>query len=156
MLLVACAAAAQTPSPAVSLPPPPAHHFNDYADFVSPEEAGRLDQRLSQFERETGHQFVVAIFPRLQAASLEEFTLKTADAWAIGRKGADDGVVLFVFANDRRLRLEVGRGLEEALSNETCRRIIEERIVPAFKRGQRIEGLYAGIEAVKATLRNVP
>jgi len=106
-------AALPIPALAADTPPPPRAHFNDWAHLLPPPTAERLNARLREFERETGHQVLVAIFEALpQRSSLEDFTVRTAQAWRVGRKGLDDGAVLFVFVKDRKLRLEVGYGLE--------------------------------------------
>jgi uncharacterized protein len=168
-LLQVAAAAAQTsvtpstPAPiaAPAAPPAPVDHFTDYAGFVAPATAQRLNARLQGYEAQTGHQFVVVIFKEMPvldppADSLRIFTLRTADAWGVGRKGADDGVVLFVFVKEHKLRLEVGRGLGLVLTNEVCQRIVDEKITPALLRGDRDEALEAGIEAVIAVLGTEP
>ena len=147
------------PSSAPAAPPAPVDHFTDHAAFVAPVTAQRLDARLARFEAQTGHQFVVVIFKEMPvldppAASLRIFTLRTADAWGVGRKGADDGVVLFVFVKEHKLRLEVVRGLGLVLTNEVCQRIVDEKITPAFQRGDAEDGLEAGIEAVIAVLQS--
>jgi uncharacterized protein len=87
---------------------------------------------------------------------MEEFTLATANAWGVGRKGKDNGVVLFVFVENRLLRLEVGRGLEQTLSNALAKRILDEAITPHFRAGDMAGGLEAGVEAVIAVLAGRP
>lgn len=138
---------------AESLPEPPAHYFNDYAGFVSQEAAQRLDQKLEDFDKQTSTQIVVAIFPELPSASLEDFTIRTAQAWRVGRAKLDNGAILFVFVKDRQLRWEVGYGLEGALPDATAKRIIEDVIVPAFHEGHPDTGLEAGIDAAMAATR---
>jgi uncharacterized protein len=131
-----------------SPPPPPVRHLNDYARLISEADAQRLDEKLQRFQDETSNDVVVAIFPELAGDSLEDFTVRTAQAWRTGRKGLDNGVVLFVFPRDHKLRLEVGYGLEGALPDAIAKRIIEERIAPRFRTGDFAGGLEAGIEAV--------
>ncbi|HET8645622.1 MAG TPA: TPM domain-containing protein, partial [Vicinamibacteria bacterium] len=108
------------------LPPPPARYLNDYAGVVPSAAAQRLDDTLRRFDEETSSQVVVAIFPDLPSPSLEDFTARTAESWKVGRKELDNGAVLFVFVNDRKIRLEVGYGLEGALPDVTARHIIDE------------------------------
>lgn len=115
--------------------------------------AARLDARLRAFEGETGRQIYVAIFPKLASPSLEDFTVRTAQAWRIGRKGKDDGAILFVFVEDRKLRIEVGYGLEGQIPDAVAKRIIDERIVPLLKAGQGDAALSAGVEALLAAAR---
>ncbi len=112
--------------------------------------AARLDTRLAGFEAETGRQVFVAIFPKLPSPSLEDFTVRTAQAWRIGRKGLDDGAILFVFVQDRKLRIEVGYGLEGQIPDAIASRIIDERIAPLLKAGQADAALSAGVEALLA------
>ncbi len=136
-----------------SLPPKPSHHFNDYANCVDAGGARRFEQRLSSFEKETSNQFLVVVFPQLpEATFLEDFTVKCAQAWGVGQKKLDNGIVLFVFKNDRKLRIEVGYGLEGALPDSVCKFIINGEIAPRFKRGDFAGGIDRGIEAIiKAT-----
>ena len=136
-----------------SIPPQPARYFNDYAGLVSQEGAQRLDRKLEEFDGQTSNQIVVAIFPELPSPSLEDFTIRTAQAWRVGRKKLDNGVILFVFVKDRALRLEVGYGLEGALPDATANRIIQDVIVPSFREGHPESGLEAGIDAVMAATR---
>ena len=171
-LILASAAAAQTsmtpstPSPAPSaardfVPPAPTQHFTDYASFVSAADARRLDEKLARFEGRTGQQFLVVVFKEMAvldppAASMQDFTLRTANIWAAGRSGFDRGVVLFVFVRERKLRLEVGRGLVAVLSPDVAQRIVDEKITPDLRRGDTAGGLEAGIDAVIAVLEPKP
>src|SRR3989337_896869 len=105
-LLMATAAAAQSP------PPVPREFVSDQADILPPDAEARLSARLKQFDDETSNQVLVAIFPSLpQGAALEDFTVRTATAWRAGRGKLDNGVILFVFVQDRKVRIEVGYGL---------------------------------------------
>ena len=135
------------------LPPPPARYFNDYASVVPPGDAERLDQKLRAFDEQTSSQIVVAVFPSLPSPSMEDFTVRAAQAWRVGRKKLDNGAVLFVFVKDHKLRIEVGYGLEGALPDATAHRIIDERIVPALRAGNWTAGLEAGIDAMMAATR---
>ena len=135
------------------VPPAPAKYFNDYAGIVSSATAGVLNAKLEDFERTTSCQVVVAVFPRMQSdSSLEDYTHRLATAWKIGQKDRNNGVGLFVFMQERRMRIEVGYGLEGALPDALAKRIIEDEIKPFFKRGDYAGGLSAGVEAIlKAT-----
>src|SRR5438105_8351520 len=137
----------------IPLPPAPAHYFNDSAGVVPPADAERLDQKLRAFDEQTSSQIVVAVFPELPSPSLEDFTVRTAQAWRVGRKKLDNGAVLFVFVKDRKMRIEVGYGLEGALPDATAHRIIDERIAPAFRNGDYAGGLEAGIDTIMAATR---
>ena len=147
VLLATTVARAQSP------PPAPAQYFNDYAGVVAPDVAARLDEKLKAFDDQTSSQIVVAVFPALPSASLEDFTVRAAQAWRVGRKKLDNGVVLFVFVKDRKVRIETGYGLEGALPDATAHRIIDERIVPAFRNNDYAGGLEAGIDAIMAATR---
>src|SRR5207245_7894447 len=145
---MAAAALAAEPSP-----PPPAHYFNDYAGVVSAADAARLDEKLRKFDEQTSSQIVVAVFPELPSPSLEDFTVRTAQAWRVGRKKLDNGAVLFVFVKDRKARIETGYGLEGALPDVTAHRILDERLAPAFRRGDYAGGLDAAVDAMLAATR---
>ncbi len=138
---------------AESLPPAPMAYFNDYAGLVSATEARGLDEKLRTFDQETSTQIVVAVFSELPSPSLEDFTARTAQSWRVGRKELDNGAVLFVFVKDRKLRLEVGYGLEGALPDAIAKRIIADTIAPAFKSGAYGQGLAAGVDAILAATR---
>lgn len=130
----------------------PAHFFNDYAGFVPTAVASDLDAQLQAFDQQTSNQVVVAIFPTLPSPSLEDFTVRTAQAWRAGRAKLDNGVVLFVFVAEHKVRLEVGYGLEGALPDALAKRIVDDEITAHFRTGDVEGGLRAGIDAIlKAT-----
>lgn len=139
---------------AEGLPPPPPAYFNDYASFVSTDEAARMNEKLRRFAEETSTELLVAIFPQLpEGTSLEDFTVRTAQSWRVGQKKLDNGAVLFVFAKDRKMRLEVGYGLEGALPDAIAKRIIADTVTPEFQAGRPARGLDAGIDAMMAATR---
>ncbi len=147
LLAFAVPAAGQSP------PPAPVRYFNDYAAVVDPRTADRLDEKLRAFDQQTSSQVLVAVFPELPSESLEDFTVRTAEAWKAGRKELDNGVVLFVFVKNRKVRMEVGYGLEGALPDATAKRIIDEKITPSFREGKYAAGLEAGVDAILAATR---
>jgi uncharacterized protein len=134
------------------VPAAPTARVNDYAGLLAPADRERLETRLAERERATGAQVVVAIFPALEGENLEDFSIRLAQRWRIGRKGLDDGVVLLVFVRDRRARLEVGYGLEAALPDAEAGRIIAEVLAPRFRAGRYADGLTAAAEAVHARI----
>ena len=138
---------------AQELPPVPTSWFNDYAGLVSAEDAGRLDQKLRQLDQETSTQVVIAVFPELPSPSLEDFTIRTAESWRVGRADLDNGAILFLFVEDRQMRIEVGYGLEGALPDALARRILDEQVVPRFRKGDWAGGLEAGIDGIVAAVR---
>ena len=121
--------------------------------MVAADDARRIDDKLRRFDDETSSQVVVAIFSDLPSPSLEDFTNRTAESWKVGRKELDNGAVLFVFVNDRKIRMEVGYGLEGALPDILARRIIDEEIAPRFREGRFAEGVSAGADAIMAATR---
>jgi uncharacterized protein len=139
--------------PAETIPPKPANYFNDYAGVVRPEAARALDEELRQFERESSNQIVAAVFQKMDSASsVEDYAQRVFDAWKVGQEKPDNGAILLVFIQDRKMRIHTGYGLEGALPDITCRQIIENEIRPPFRQGNYEEGLRAGLAAMmKAT-----
>ena len=136
------------------IPPAPNQYFNDYASVVSPATAARLNQTLEQFERETSNQILVAVFPTMQSSSsIEDYTVRVAQSWRAGQKSRDNGAVLFVFTQDRKMYLQVGYGLEGVLPDALCKRIIEDDIKPHFRSENFDTGLSAGVNAVLAATK---
>ncbi len=136
------------------IPPRPAQWFNDYAAVVSPAAAARLNQTLQDFERESSSQVVVAIFAKMESASsIEDYTIRVAQAWQVGQKDKKNGIVLFVFVQDRKMFIQVGYGLEGALPDATCKRIIEDEIKPRFRNNDYDGGLSAGVAAILAATK---
>jgi uncharacterized membrane protein YgcG len=123
---------------------------------LSPAAAARLDGTLRDFEGRAGAQIVVSIFPALPSPSLEDFTVRTAQAWRVGRKGLDNGAILFVFVKERRLRIEVGYGLEDKIPDVIAKRILDEVVAPELKAGRPEAGLEAGIQALMAAAEGRP
>src|SRR5439155_11536757 len=103
------------------IPPKPAGYFNDYAGVVSQSAATQFNEQLAQFERETSDQVVVAVFRKMQSDSdIADYTQRVAQAWGVGQKEQRNGVVLFVFTEDRKMFIQVGYGLEGALPDATA------------------------------------
>jgi uncharacterized protein len=136
------------------IPPRPAHYFNDYANVVSASAAERFNKTLEDFERETSSQILVVVYPKMQSdSSIEDYTVRVAQSWGVGQKGTNNGAVLFVFIQDRKMFLQVGYGLEGALPDAVCSQIIENEIKPRFKAGDYEGGLAAGINAILAAAK---
>jgi uncharacterized protein len=161
LLLVAIACVTAWLRADEALPPKPSLYFNDNAHLVDAATAADLNQQLAQFERDTSNQIVVAIYPSLPDGSdLDQYCIRTAQSWKVGQAGpsagnskGDNGVVLFVFANDHKMFIATGRGLEGALPDITCKQIIDNEIVPAFKQGDYAGGLRAGVAAMMAATK---
>ncbi len=136
------------------MPPAPARYFNDYAGVVSAPTADGLNNLLKEFERTNSSQVVVAVFPKMQSdSSIEDYVHRMFETWKIGQKSKNNGVLLAVFTQDRKLRIEVGYGLEGALPDALARRIIDGEITPQFKRGSYDAGLTAGVNAILAATK---
>lgn len=130
----------------------------DLTASLAPAQAAELEARLAAFEARKGSQVAVLLLPSTQPEPIEQFGIRLMDAWKIGRKGTDDGVILIVAKNDRRLRIEVGYGLEGVLNDATAKRIIDETITPRFQAGDLPGGIAAGVDAILAVVdrENLP
>ena len=136
------------------LPPAPDRYFNDYAHVVSPQVGDGLNAQLEAFEKSTSNQIVVAIFPKMQTgSSIEDYSQRIFESWKPGQKKLDNGAILFVFVQDHKMRIHTGYGLEGALPDITCKRIIDDEIAPRFKAGDFNGGLTAGVNAMIAATR---
>ena len=133
--------------------PPLRGHINDYAAILSPAVSQELERRLSDFERSDSTQIVVLTLPTLAGDNLEEFSIKVAESWKIGQKGVDNGVILLIAMQEKKVRIEVGRGLEGKLTDLVSGRIIRSEIAPAFKRGDYEGGVTAGVSALVSVAR---
>jgi uncharacterized protein len=139
---------------AETIPPAPAQYFNDYAGVVSAATAAQLNQRLAQFERDSASQIMVVVYPHMQSdSSIEDYTVRVAQSWKVGQQDKNNGAVLFVFTEDRKMFLQTGYGLEGVLPDALCKRIIEDEIKPWFKSGNYDNGLTAGVNAILAAAK---
>jgi uncharacterized protein len=136
------------------IPPKPRQYVTDAAGVLSAQLVAALNQRLEAFERETSNQVIVATFPKIpDGYALEDFTQRTAEAWGVGQSKDDNGVVLFVFPNDRATRIEVGYGLEGAVPDAIAKRIIQNELLPAFRAGDFNVGISRGVNAILQATR---
>ena len=137
-------------APALAAPkfPPLTGRVVDNAELLSPAAEARLTQDLATLEQQTGHQLVVATLPDLQGYEIEDYGYQLLRTWGIGRKDQDDGVILIVAPNQRKVRIEVGYGLEPVLTDALSRLIIERQILPAFRDGDFEKGVVDGTEAI--------
>ncbi len=139
---------------AETIPPAPRQPVVDAANVIPAAREDALNRRLADFERETSNQIVVALYPRMDSASsIEDYTVRVAQKWGVGQKGRDNGAVLFVFIEDRAMYIQVGYGLEGALPDATAHRIIEERLKPAFRRGDFAGGVEAAVSDMIAATK---
>ena len=123
-----------------------ATRVTDEVGVLSAAERAALEASLQDFERRKGAQIAVLIVPSTAPEAIEQYALRVVDQWQLGRKKTDDGALLLVAMTDRALRIEVGYGLEGALNDATCRRIISEIITPRFKQGDVYGGISAGVQ----------
>lgn len=125
----------------------------DLAGVLTPEQTASLEEKLRQFEATDSTQIAVLIIPSLEGEVLEDFSERVATAWRLGQKGRDNGALLFIAMKERRVRIEVGYGLEPTLTDIRSRHIIQNEILPAFKQQQYYEGIDAGVTAIMQTVR---
>jgi uncharacterized protein len=128
--------------------PPLSGRVVDQTGTLSAGDIDSLSQTLKDLETRKGSQIAVLIVPTTDGEAIEQFSLRVAEAWKIGRKKVDDGALLVIAKNDRRLRIEVGYGLEGALTDATTKRIIDEEITPKFKAGDFGGGVAAGVDKI--------
>jgi len=140
-LYIACASAD------VAVPPLKAH-VTDLTGTLTAAQASALEQKLTAFEQRKGSQIAVLIVPTTQPETIEQYGIRAAEQWKLGRKGVDDGALLLVAKDDRALRIEVGYGLEGPLPDVIAKRIVGDIIVPHFKQGDFSGGIDAGADAI--------
>lgn len=128
--------------------PPLSTAVTDLTQTLSAEEQAALNEKLTQFSQQAGSQVAVLILPTTQPEDIAQFGIRLADAWKIGRVKQDDGVIVIVAKQDRKMRIEVGYGLEGAIPDAIAKRIVAEQLSPAFKQGQ----FYAGLNLATDTL----
>jgi uncharacterized protein len=126
----------------------------DRANLLSPEDEGRLTERLAAVEHDVGPQFVIVTVESLQGASIEDFGVGLGRTWGIGHRTRNDGVLLIVAPNERKVRIEVGYGLERRITDPFAARVIREQITPRLRLGDHPGGIIAGSDAIIARLRS--
>jgi uncharacterized protein len=136
--------------------PPLTGRVVDRTATLSGGDIASLDQRLKDFEARKGSQVAVLIVPTTQPETIEQYSLRVAEAWKIGRKKIDDGAILVVAKDDRKLRIEVGYGLEGALTDVTAKRIIDEVITPKFRSGDFAGGITDGVNRILRVIDGEP
>jgi uncharacterized protein len=133
--------------------PPLVGRVNDLARMLSPESLQRMDQKLAVFERETSNQVVVLTVPSLQGEDIDRFSIRVAEAWKPGQKGRDNGVLLVIAQAERKVRIEVGLGLQGVLPDITAGRIIRETMRPYLKDSNYDQGIAAGVDSIIAATK---
>jgi len=147
-LLLTAAALLPGRAAALDIPRPPDRRVNDYASALSAAERDRLEQQLTASEPGSSNQVVVALFRSLGGESLEDYSIRLARSWRIGRKGLDNGVIFLVFLDDRKMRIEVGYGLEGSLTDAVASSILRDVVAPRFREGRTADGIAAGLDAI--------
>jgi uncharacterized protein len=146
-LLAGVAARAETPIPAA-----PTEWVTDRAAFLSPAVVSELDARLAGYAQESGHQIVVYIDHTTGGVPIEDWAVKAFERWKVGRKGMDDGLALFIFKDDHRLRMEVGYGLEDRVPDLLASRIINDDMVPRIRAGDADGAVRTGVDRLIQTI----
>ncbi|MCA1581535.1 MAG: TPM domain-containing protein, partial [Acidobacteria bacterium] len=152
LVLVCAARLALAAAPPV--PEKPARYVTDRAGVLDPGRAEQLNSRLEQFEKDTSIQMLVWIDRHVpENTTIEEFAVNAMKAWGVGQAKLNNGLVLFAFVDDRKMRIEVGYGLEGSIPDAIASRIREDEITPRFKSGDYTGGVEAGMTALMAAAR---
>jgi uncharacterized protein len=128
----------------------------DLTGTLTADQSSALEAKLAAFEQSKGSQVAVLIVPTTQPEAIEQYSIRVVDQWKLGRGKVDDGVLVLVALNDRKVRLEVGYGLEGALPDATANRIIQQDIAPAFKRGDYYDGINTGVDRIMRVIEGEP
>ena len=128
----------------------------DLTGTLSAEDRASLTASLAALEKDKGAQIAIVLLPTTQPESIEQFGIRLAEAWKIGRKGVDDGVIVIVAKNDHRMRIEVGYGLEGAIPDAIAKRIVAEQMAPRFREGDFAGGLRATVATLDKVIRGEP
>ncbi|MBS0399269.1 MAG: YgcG family protein [Proteobacteria bacterium] len=150
--LLLCGSALQAQVPV----PPLGARVTDLTGTLSGDAVSRIEAQLKDLEARKGSQIAVLIVPTTQPEDIEQFGIRVAESWKLGRKGVDDGAILIVAKDDRRVRIEVGYGLEGALPDITAKRIISEIITPHFRQGDFDGGIEAGVDQMIRVVNGEP
>lgn len=146
LLLASCIAMTQTALAELLPVPALKTRVTDLTQTLSQAERGALEDKLASFETKKGSQIAVLLVPTTQPEDIAQYAIRVVDQWKIGREKSDDGVLVLVAKNDRKLRIEVGRGLEGAIPDLYAKRIVSDVIGPKFKQGDFYGGLDAGVD----------
>jgi uncharacterized protein len=150
LLLTAFVATGEVPVP------PLKSRVTDLTATLSGDQARALEQKLAALEARKGSQVAVLLVPTTQPETVEQYAIRVFDQWKLGRKSVDDGVLLLIAKDDRKLRIEVGRGLEGAIPDAYAKRILDEEITPRFKQGDFAGGIEAGVARITKLVDGEP
>jgi uncharacterized protein len=152
LAVLAAPAYAQEPVPVPEL----RTRVTDRTGTLTPDQSASLESKLEALEADVGAQVAVLLVSTARPEAIEQYALRVVEAWRLGRADVDDGVLLLVALEDREVRIEVGYGLEGALTDATANRIIDEAIVPHFRNGDMYGGLASGVDRIVAVVRGEP
>ncbi|MBN1940425.1 MAG: TPM domain-containing protein [Candidatus Aminicenantes bacterium] len=141
---------------ATGIPPAPDRWATDLAGFISPATRADIDSRLEGFERRTGHQVILYISRTTGDIPLEDFAARAFAAWKVGRKGLEDGLVLFIFSDDRKIRIEVGYGLEGVVTDSIAGRLIRDVLAAGIQRGEADAAVRDAVVSLLETIEGKP
>jgi uncharacterized protein len=139
----------------VPLPPLEAR-VTDLTGTLTAQQQSTLEEKLAAFEARKGAQVAILILPTTQPEDIAQFGIRLADAWKVGRAEPDDGAIFIVAKDDRTMRIEVGRGLEGAVTDLTSRRILDDTVAPLFKQGDFYGGVNAGVDQLLRVIDGEP
>ncbi|HET9487233.1 MAG TPA: TPM domain-containing protein [Chryseosolibacter sp.] len=131
---------------------PPRYYVNDQVNLLTPSQRDSLTAEIVELEKNIGSQMVILIIDSLRGVKIEEYSLRLANEWGIGRSAYNDGVLITVAMTDRKTRIEVGTGLELIIKDEIAARILREDMAPQFREGRYFEGLYVTVSKLKALI----
>jgi uncharacterized protein len=138
------------------IPEAPTQWVTDTANFLSPDTVRTLNDRLRQYEQRTGHQLIVYIAPTTGGVPIEDWAVRAFAKWKVGRKRLDDGLAVFVMPQDRKVRIEVGYGLEPVIPDAIASRVINEVMVPRIQAGKPDAAITEAIDALTGTIDKQP
>ncbi|MFT4047746.1 MAG: YgcG family protein [Solimonas sp.] len=150
LLFASLAALADVPVPALTA------RVTDQTGTLDASQRAALESKLAAFEQAKGSQIALLIVPTTEPETIEQYSIRVAEQWKLGRKGVDDGLLILVARNDRALRIEVGYGLEGAVPDAIANRVIDEIIVPKFRSGDYYGGLDAGVDQLIKVIDGEP
>ena len=136
------------PAAAFEMPAKPSGRVNDYAQVLDRASQAAIEEKLAAFEQVSSSQVVVVLIPSLNGDAIEDVAVRVVETWGLGQKDKNNGVLLLVAMSDRRARIEVGYGLEDRLTDALSRRILEERLFPAFRAGKLAAGISAACDGI--------
>ena len=152
LLLAALGAAGPLAAAEMQAVPPLTRHVVDSAGLLKGGQAEQLDQRLMQFEQRQGSQIAVLAVPTTAPESIEQYSIRVFDAWKLGRKQFNDGILILIATQDRKLRIDTGYGLEGAIPDAVAKRIIAETLAPRFRAGDPYGGLVAAVDQIEGLI----